>query len=177
MDELAPIRFFTNVFILHDLRHCFDQHIKPLHVDTENFKQKSKFDPLYDNKYDPFDICSITFLLPYFAHHSCRNQFDSGTVKAILLKLFHFRVGSYYSESLVEYESRWVKGVYCMTKNYITGLYDLEIKSCYPISTKDYEHVLYHPDFHDSNFASSFDYVDFCRQYYALKEATKYDFF
>ena len=128
MDELAPIRFFTNVFILHDLRRCFDQHIKPLHVDTENFKQKSKFDPLYDNKYDPFDICSITFLLPYFAHHSCRNRFDSGTIKVILWKLFHFRVGSYYSESLVEYESRWVKGVYCMTKNYITGLYDLEIK-------------------------------------------------
>ena len=60
--------------------------------------------------------------------------------------------------------------------NYITGLYDLEIKSCYPISAKDYEHVLYHPDFHDSNFAPSFDYVDFCRQDYAPKEANKYDF-
>ena len=41
MDPLAPICFFTNVFILDDLLLCFDQHIMPLHVDTENFQKKS----------------------------------------------------------------------------------------------------------------------------------------
>ena len=69
-------------------------------------------------------------------------------------------------------ESHWVKGVYFMLGE------SIQIVTYYPMSTNDFERALHPPDFIDfnSNFKPSFEYVDFCKRDYAIRDTNKENF-
>ena len=172
LGPLAPIRFFTTLFILKDLAHCFEEHIFDLHVDHNKSKYKSKFVNLYNDKYIPFDLCCITFLLPDFTKLSRRHVFGNLWTYVVILKFFPSKVGWYCDKLGNQYESHWVKGVFCMSGE------SIRIVTCYPMATHDWERSLHPPDFvdFDRNFKPSFDYVEFCKRDYAIKDTNKEQF-
>lgn len=175
LGRLAPIRFFTTLFILNDLAHCFKEHIFDLHVDFNNFKEKSKFVNLYDDKYIPFDLCCITFLLPDFTKLSRRHAYGNFWTYIVLLKFFPSKVGWYCDKLGNKYKTHWVKGVFAMAGE------SIKIVTCYPMGTHDWERALHPPDFvdFDNNFRPSFDYIEFCKSDYAIKDNNKelFDYF
>ena len=74
LDKYFPICYLNVLAINQILQNCFTHHIYPQHVDTNDFKGKSKFTTL-DNTYDPFTICLLTFLYPdqarVYEHYIC----------------------------------------------------------------------------------------------------------
>ena len=126
LGRLAPIQFFTTLFILNDLAHCFKEHIFDLHVDFNNFKEKSKFVNLYDDKYIPFDLCCITFLLPDFTKLSRRHAYGNFWTYIVLLKFFPSKVGWYCDKLGNKYKTHWVKGVFVMAGESIKLLHVIQ---------------------------------------------------
>ena len=150
------------------LDHCFKNHIKPQHVDTDDdqYKLKSKFMTL-DSSYDLFTICLLTFLFPDNARFL--TQFNYDTMTCSVVKLFQQRVGSYYSKTKEEFEARWVKGIFNLTTNSKLPHGPIDIITCYPIPTYD-KSVPLNPynNFTNPTFQPKFKYIDFCTTDYKI---------
>ena len=157
---------------MNDLVRCYKEHIFDLHVDFDKNKHKSKFVNLFADKYQPFDLCCLTFLLPDFARYSRRHRFGTFWTKVVVLKCFPSKVGWYCDKFGNQFESHWVKGVFHMSGE------SLEIVTCYQMGIHDWESPLHPPDFtnFNKNFKPSFEYVDFCKRDYAIKENSKENF-
>ena len=163
-DKFFPIHYLNVLAITEILQNCFTHHIYPQHVDTNDFKGKSKFTTL-DNTYNPFTISLLTFLYPDNAIFLKPYNYDTNTYSVV--KLFHQRVGSYFSKKGDEYEARWVKGVFTIMTN--PHLTPLDIITCYPILTYDKSvHLKPYNKFHNPKFQPTFDYIDFCTKDYNI---------
>ena len=115
----------------------------------------------------------LTFLYPDNA--TFLEPYNSDTKTYSVVKLFHQRVGSYFSKKGDKYEARWVKGIFTIMTN--PHLMPLDIITCYPVLTYDKSvHLKPYNKFHNPKFQPTFDYIDFCTKDYNFVE-NNYDQF